>query len=371
MKVRRGIVSIVAFILLMQNMMFESQAETFYASDGQEYEEGYIFVGESHVAMMSGVATILTDSEEEISGLEHINYNLEWDSSVAVTADGKPNTFKMKGNLFFVFEGINNGIDGPKQANANYLYSNGKGNYGKGVGKIHQIMETCPNIKHWTIITFAGGSVAKKGVDGAQLHINSYRNWINYEFPNADFYIMSQSTLTKYYRTLKDPEAYNRTLAAAFPEHFLDYTDYFRENYPSGMRDPKLLSDTVHWSEQIYFELLQDVIITADTRRHNMQSKISTKNPVEPQISEDVQKVIVEDTTNYEIEEVMMVLTTNEYTQFYEKPFLSSALISDFRKGGYQIQVIGITSTGFYQVQVGDGILYVPAHGLSSRQSTE
>lgn len=52
----------------------------------------------------------------------------------------------MKGNLFFVFEGNNGGVDDVRQTSQQYIYSDGKGKQGRGVQKIHEIINTNPTI---------------------------------------------------------------------------------------------------------------------------------------------------------------------------------------------------------------------------------
>lgn len=66
------------------------------------------------------------DAAGTIPGAEHIAYTLQWDASKAVTEKGDPNTFLMKGNLFFVWEGIA-GSDATIQTNIRYIHSDGKG----------------------------------------------------------------------------------------------------------------------------------------------------------------------------------------------------------------------------------------------------
>ena len=197
-----------AVMLLWQSAGMDVQALTFYESDGQYHAEGYIFVGESHIANMSTTIAEKQDGAGNVPGAEHIQYEMKWDSSRGVTEKGYANTFVMKGNLFFVFEGIS-GNDAAVHTGINYLHSDGKGGYGRAVERIHEIIDGNPNIAHWNIISFTGGVVAKNGVSGALTHAEDYRNWIDYEFPYADVYIVSQSTMTKYYRAMKGLPLYN------------------------------------------------------------------------------------------------------------------------------------------------------------------
>lgn len=351
MKVRRILAVICVLLIFQYFAVLDTQAATYYESDNQPYEEGYIFVGESHVAIMASTVSGKADEMGKVPGLEQITYLLKWDGSRDVTEKGYPNTFVMKGNLYFVFEGIG-GNDAAIQTNINYLYSDGNGKRGRAVERIHEIIDGNPNIKHWTIISFTGGVVAKSGAKGAQTYVKDYQNWINYEFPDADIYIMSQSTMTKYYRSLKDPEAYNRTLAAAFPNEFLDYTDFFRARYPQGMRDPRLVSDTVHWSEETYFELFKEVIHEVDNRRQAVEQ-------------ENMEFM------TYETVDVSMLMYTNEYTQLYQEPFLQSKIVFPSCEQGCPIQVTGITTTGFYRVKLEDGEYFIPEMGLSSLEKSE
>lgn len=360
-----------AALLFFQSAAIDVQAATFYESDGQYHEEGYIFVGESHIANMATAVTEKMDAAGTIPGAEHIAYTLQWDASKAVTEKGDPNTFLMKGNLFFVWEGIA-GSDATIQTNIRYIHSDGKGGRGRAVERIHEIINGNPNIAHWTIITFTGGVVAKSGAQGGRTHAQDYRNWIEYEFPNADIYVISQTTMTKYYRGMKDPEAYNRALAAELSDRFLDYTDFFKARYPQGMLDPKLVRDTVHWSHDTYFELFVDVIHEVDRRRAQAaQEGVQIPESADTQTAdtqatqENVQSQENIQSQAYETVATEMVMYTNADTQLYREPLLESEIAVPVCEQGLPIAVNGITTTGFYRVVLAEETYYIPAAGLS------
>lgn len=350
-----------AALLFFQSAAIDVQAATFYESDGQYHEEGYIFVGESHIANMATAVTEKMDAAGTIPGAEHIAYTLQWDASKAVTEKGDPNTFLMKGNLFFVWEGIA-GSDATIQTNVRYIHSDGKGGRGRAVERVHEIINGNPNIAHWTIITFTGGVVAKSGAQGGRTHAQDYRNWIAYEFPNADIYVISQTTMTKYYRGMKDPEAYNRALAAELSEQFLDYTDFFKARYPQGMLDPKLVRDTVHWSHDTYFELFVDVIHEVDRRRAQAaQEGVQIPKSADTQATqENVQP------QGYEVAAADLMMYTNADTQLYREPLLESEIVVPVCEQGLPIAVNGITTTGFFRVMLAEETYYIPAAGLSA-----
>lgn len=357
-KIKRILSMCCAVLLFLPSAGMDVQAATFYESDGQYHEEGYIFVGESHIANMATAVTEKMDAAGNIPGVEHIQYTLQWDASRAVTEKGEPNTFMMKGNLFFVWEGIS-GKDASIQTNIRYIHSDGKGGRGRAVERIHEIIDGNPNIAHWTIITFTGGVVAKSGTQGGQTHAQDYRNWIDYEFPDADVYIISQTTMTKYYRGMKDPEAYNRALAAALPNEFLDYTEFFKARYPQGMLDPKMVQDTVHWSHDTYFELIVDVIHEVDRRRQEpSQGSAQVQENLEPQADTQPQ--------GYEVVAADLMMYTNANTQLYREPLLESEIVVPACEQGLPIAVNGITTTGFYRVMLADETYYIPAAGLSA-----
>ncbi|MDE6221102.1 MAG: hypothetical protein K2G51_11870 [Lachnospiraceae bacterium] len=261
---KKEVIKVVMAVVLLLTMLFESggtaSALTIYISDGVYHEEGYIFVGESHSVIASHAVafeTVDNGGVWDYGGTVPVIYGYIWDDSQSVTQDGKPNTFTMMGNLFFVFEGNDSEEEIFIQMSKNYIYSDGMGTRGRGVEKIHEIMDTNPNIEHWNIISFHGANAALEDTLAVgDFYVNSYRNWIEYEFPEADCYFMSIGTMKKYYRGIKHKDAINNALAAAFPDRFLDYTAFYAERCPDRM------IDTVHWDDGTYVDLLSDVLLT-------------------------------------------------------------------------------------------------------------
>lgn len=250
---------IVCCMLLMTAVLCPAlsvRAATVYVSDGVLYDEGYIFVGESH--MQIAAFAMQQDALGAIPGLDGVRYSIYADSSVVSNELGDPGTFTMFGNLFFVFEGTGRTEEAQRQTSKEYICSDGAGNQGGAVQKIHTIMDTNPNIAHWNIISFHGSISAMEGTQEiADYYVASYRNWIDYEFPDADIYLLPQSTMTKNFKLGRgDKELLNRSLAAAFPEHFVDIMPFFWEHYPQGLMDPTQKSDLVHWSPQTYYEMV-------------------------------------------------------------------------------------------------------------------
>ncbi len=93
------------------------------------------------------------------------------------------------------------------------------------VEKIHEIMDTNPNIAHWSIISFHGANVVlEDSLTVGNFYVNFYRNWLNHEFLEPDYYFMSIGTMKKYYCGVKHKDAINNALATAFPDRFLDFT---------------------------------------------------------------------------------------------------------------------------------------------------
>lgn len=236
------------------------KAETIYESDGIPYEEGYIIIGESHIVLAAHAFAEVGGEKGIIPGLDNVVYHFRADDSLSKTEDGLPNTFTMRGNLFFVFEG-NRQIDGETQYHNHYIYSNGKGIRGIGVEKIHQIMDSNPNIAHWNIISFHGAVSAVEGVTMGRYYARSYRNWISNEFPKADLFIMSHSTMTKYYKGRQtQAEAFDEMLKKRMGNRWIDCSEFFQSKYPDGMLDPNQKPDTIHWSYDTYVELFTKVI---------------------------------------------------------------------------------------------------------------
>lgn len=249
-----------AFIASFNIMSVNSEAETVYVCDEKEYEEGYIIIGESHIVLTADAYSQIVDENGKVPDLNDVYYSYYTDGSLSVTEEGYDNTFIMSGNMFFVFQG-NRPIDGETQYSKEYIYSDGKGNKGIGVKKIHEIMEKNPNIKHWNIISFQGAVSSLEGVEGGEYYARSYENWINYEFPDADCFFLSHATMTKYYKKDKAAaDAFDEVLKNRLWGRYFDCTEFFTSRYPQCMRDPNERPDTIHWNYETYVELFNNVI---------------------------------------------------------------------------------------------------------------
>lgn len=325
-------------------------AATVYVSDGNYYEEGYIFIGESH--MHVAAFSMQEDALGNIPGLDGVRYFVFADSSVVSNAHGGPGTFTMSGNLFFVYEGTDRTDELQKQISKEYIYSDGAGRQGGAVQKIHTIMDTNPNIAHWNIISFHGANSALKGSQEiADYYVASYRNWIDYEFPDADCYFLPQSTMTRNFRLFckGDKDALNRSLAAAFPEEFMDIMPFFWDHYPQGMMEVEQKVDMVHWSSQTYYEMVSMIIRQIQEKR----GVSSTQAVAVP--------------SSYTITDVQTVLCTNDATVIYAEPSQAGTVILPSCEAGLPVQVTGVTDNGYFRVDLGETAGYVPGNGLSEK----
>lgn len=247
------ITSIILITIFVVSIPFqEVQAGTIYLSDGLEHEEGYIIIGESHIVLSANAFSNAVDENRKVNGLNDVYYHYIWDDSVW-KFEGNSNTFTMWGNLFFVFEG-NHEDDAALQKSKEYIYSDGQGNRGVGVEKIHEIMKTNPMIKHWNIISYHGAISALTWQETAGYYVDSYRNWMEYEFPEADIFFVSHSTMTKFYRQNKTAYQFDEAIKKAFPNQYFDYTEFYKK------RQAEFVTDTIHWTHEIYVELFVDVI---------------------------------------------------------------------------------------------------------------
>ena len=354
----KAILLVWLLVLTIVVQPISANAMTVFESDGIYHEEGYIVIGESHCALAAHGVGMKAESIGNVFHLGENNdiyYEHRWDSSREVTKQGDPNTFTMKGNLFFVFEGNNGGVDDVIQTSQKYIYSDGKGNRGRGVQKIHEIMDTNPNIAHWNIISFHGAVSASKGSKTiADYYVNSYRHWMNYEFPKAECYFLSVSTMTKYYKSTPDKNVFNNTIKAAFPDRFLDYTDFYKA------RVSKRMIDTIHFDHETYVDLITDII----TKIIQMQ-----KTAEQPQVPEEIPEIseTPEMPIAFTVTDVQAVFCTNEQTVIYEQPSLNSNVILASCEAGLPVQVTGITDNGFFRVCVSpDGTQsYVAGAGLT------
>lgn len=285
--VHRHVISCVMCCVLAMFPLLPAKAVTLYESDWTCHEEGYIFVGESHVYISAAVMNSITDAEGYVDGLEDVRYFYQNDKSISEDQYGNPNTMYMKGNLFFVYEGLNIPSERTTQLDKSYIYSDGKGAMGRGVQKIHEIMESNLNISHWNIISYQGALEARiRSSKVSQYYVDSYRNWIEYEFPDADCYFLSISTMTGWYDGVKDADAINNALKNAFPEQYLDYTDFLNARYPQGMIDPTLRTDNIHWNNETYIAQITDVIKTIQTNNdRNVETVGQTANSLSPEAS--------------------------------------------------------------------------------------
>ncbi len=345
---------ILALLMVLATVMqpISVNAMTVFESDGIYHEEGYIVIGESHNVLAAhavGMKAAETGNVISLGENNDIYYEHRWDSSREVTNNGQANTFTMKGNLFFVFEGNNGGVDDVRQTSQQYIYSDGKGRQGRGVQKIHEIINTNPNIAHWNIISFHGAVSASKGSkEIADFYVNSYQNWMNYEFPEAECYFLSVSTMTKYYKSTPDKNVFNNTIRSAFPDRFLDYTDFYKA------RASKRMIDTIHFDYETYADLITNILLKIIQMRETAE---------QPQVPEETLEIPIE----FTVTEVQTVFCTNEQTVIYAQPSLNSSIILASCETGLPVQVTGITDNGFFRVCVStDGSeSYVAGDGLT------
>lgn len=341
----------IIMLLVVSQTILPVNAMTVYESDGVYHKEGYIIIGESHCVGASTAVGIRADVHNNVFHLangEDISYKQVLDSSLAATKDGKPNTFIMKGNLFFVFEGNDQETEGARQISNEYVYSDGNGVRGGGVQKIHDIIDMNPNIEHWNIISIHGGVAASKGSkEVSDYFADSYRNWVTYEFPDADCYFVSVATMTKFFKGTRDKHVFNNTIQAAFPDAFLDYTDFYNARCETNM------VDITHWDGDTYAELVTDIILNVAARRE-------AKN----------QGQLLKDSAAFRVTEVQAVLGTNERTVIYEQPSIDSNVLLPFCETGIPVQVTGITDNGFFRVCISpDGTAsYIAGDGLTPIQ---
>lgn len=326
-----------------------AHAATLYRSDGMPHDEGYIFIGESH--MHVAAFAMKQDAMGNIPGLNDVNYFITADSSIISNDSGGPGTFTMTGNLFFVFEGTDVTAELQKQISKEYIYSDGAGKRGGAVEKIHTIMETNPNIAHWNIISFHGANSALYGGQPvADYYVASYRNWINYEFPEADCYFLPQSTMTKNFKIFGrgDKEALNKSLAKAFPDHYIDLMPFFWEHYPHGLMDPKQKSDLVHWSADTYYEMVSMIIKQIQEKRGAAASS-----------------------QTFSVTEAQAVLYTNDTTVIYTQPNVHSETLVPDCAAGLPIQVTGVTDNGFFRIDLAGTSGYILGSGLTEQQNAQ
>lgn len=335
MKTKRKLLSrlmtmLIAACIISMQLPITGRAMTKYISNGINYEEGYIIVGESHAAISSVAVSFVSAANGGIlHWSEDLSYAYICDSTESVTDEGNPNTYTISGNLFFVFEGMSY-ADRMKQGSKEFIYSDGRGSRGSGVEKIHQIMKINPNIKHWNIISMQGALAAHEGTQSmANYYVNSYRNWINYEFPNADCYFMSLATSTKYYRGVKNVEVFNNSLAAAFPDKYLDFSAFYKSKTPADM------TDTLHWNHETYVEIISEAIAKVCQKRGTGTPKTTTKI-----------------TNAVNTKEVCAILHTNDKTAVYTAPSLTSKLLLPKCEAGLPVLVTGITENGFFRVAI-------------------
>lgn len=338
----RLFIGFLMFCVLVGLPGLNTNAICFYESDGIYHAEGYIFVGESHVYLSAALMNNITNLEGYVEGLNDVRYFYRNDKSVSQDQYGNPNTMYMKGNLFFVYEGLNIPEERHTQLDKSYIYSDGKGNRGRAVEKVHDIINGNPNIEHWNIISFQGALEARtRSSESSSYYVKSYRNWIDYEFPDADCYFLSIPTMTGWYDQVKDANAINNALEQAFPEQYLDYTTFLKERYPQGMKDPTLAVDNIHWNDNTYIALITDVLKTIQSRQETVQQ--------------------------YHVINMQAVLYTNDKTVIYLQPNSSGKILLPFCKTGLPVQVTGVTDNGFYQIILDKLTCYVPEIGLSEK----
>lgn len=226
-------------------------AATTYKSDKVDYPEGYIVVGESHAFYATFAANDLrTKKTNRLKGFESIIFDVTLSSN-----------FVMSGNLFFVFEGSTAEEIGT-QASKEYIYSDGEGVSGNAVKKIHSIIDNNPNIKHWNIISWHGEVNCTKDATILDYYAKSYKNWIDYEFPDADVYVVSQPIDAPYYKNYKSSvAAFNNKMQQTLSGNYIDLADTYAENCDTSI-------DPLHFSKAGYQDILVDLF--TKVRQHRV-----------------------------------------------------------------------------------------------------
>lgn len=293
---KRGFLCTALALLLSTSLAFlpafSTQAKTVYISDETAHKEGYIIIGESHIVLTSDAYERAADENHQITGLNDVFYQWTRDGSLAVDDEGGGNTFTMKGNLFFVFEG-NASADADLQTSKEYIYSDGKGNRGAGVTKIHEIIESNPNISHWNIISYHGAVSALQGSEAGKYYVESYKNWINYEFPTSSVFFVSHSTMTKFYKQNRKAYLFDEEIKKAFPSQYFDMTSFYNSRYPQQMMDPNMSPDTIHWTHATYVELFNHVISRIQSEAYTAKCRLLRNRLFLERTRHDSQKAVL------------------------------------------------------------------------------
>ena len=144
--------------------------------------------------------------------------------------------------------------------------------------------------------------------------------------------------MKKYYRGVKNKDAINNALAAAFPDRFLDYTAFYAERCSDRM------IDTVHWDDKTYADLLSNVLLTIQQKQQAAAAKI----PVLSKLT---------------IEEVQELCFTTDRTVIYAQPddrnIICPSCASDL-----PVLVTGITDNGYFRIVIGGKEYYTLTSGL-------
>lgn len=293
---KRGFLRTALAALLCASLSFVPvdfvQAKTIYLSDETAHEEGYIIIGESHIVLTSDAYERVANENHQIAGLNDVFYQWTRDGSLAVDEEGGGNTFTMKGNLFFVFEG-NASNDADLQTSREYIYSDGKGNRGAGVSKIHEIINSNPNISHWNIISYHGAVSALEGSEAGKYYVDSYKNWIGYEFPTSSVYFVSHSTMTKFYKQNRKAYLFDEEIKNAFPSQYFDMTAFYKSRYPQQMMDPNMNPDTIHWTHATYVELFNYVISCIQSEAYTTKCRLLRNRIFLEHTRYDLQKALL------------------------------------------------------------------------------
>lgn len=130
-------------------------------------------------------------------------------------------------------------------------------------------------------------------------------------------------------------KVFNATIATAFPDNFLDYTDFYVS------RSPQRMIDTIHWDEETYFDLISNVIETTRQKKQGTDAA-----------------------PDYAVAEVQAVFYTNGNTIILEQPDMGSTVLFPTVEAGLPILVTGVTENGFFRVSLGELVGFVPGSGL-------
>lgn len=249
-----SVILLAVLIVMLASMMIHEQQTGMLRPDQETEEEetGQSQTEEQQTQEESTVDELWGEEDQKRSGFIIIG------DSHTVVADGQG--YRVHGsavedvvldeNLFLVHTSLD-----PVMGTIEWLE-------GDGTDRMKGIIAEHPDIAQWNIICMHGTSMVPFP-DIAERYIADYQEWIDGTFADCNVHIVSVPPLDEEEWVVRHPDMparynqdiirFNKELAQAFPDQFLDYYDWLAER--------EAFQDEIHYTGETYLEMFDEIIL--------------------------------------------------------------------------------------------------------------